>query len=533
MKIIIIGGGAGGASCATRLRRLDNNAKIVILEKTPEISTASCGLPYYIGDIIKNRDDMQAASLETFKNLFNIEVLLNAEVTKIEPAQKTVVIQNGNSFTYDKLVLATGANPFIPQIKGLENLPHFILKKLFEADKIKEHIAAQKPKSVAIIGGGFIGVEVAENMVHLGLETSLIEAADQILAPLDKDMINPIQKALKNNEVNLYLNDGLKEVIKDGIILNSGTKVLAEMLILAIGIRPETQIAQDAGILTTPQGAIKTNEYMQTNLADIYACGDSVAVKDFVSKAETITALGGPANRQGRLIADHIAGQPYSYNGTQGSGIVKVFEMTAAFVGNTEKQLKAHNIDYQKMIVWGKSHAGYYPNATPLSLKIIYNNEGKILGAQCVGQDGVDKRIDVIATIMRLNGTTKDLRDAELCYAPPYNSAKDPINIAGMAIENVRQKLLKPYFGTDFNDFEIIDVRPAIIYQKSHLPNAINIPAPQLKSRLSELSKDRPILLHCNVGYTSYVAARILMGNGFENVYSYAGGIQQYNAQKD
>ena len=291
--------------------------------------------------------------------------------------------------------------------------------------------------------------------------------------------------------------------------------------------------AADAGIETLATGAIRTNEFMQTNFADIYACGDNIAVKDFVDGTETTIALAGPANRQGRLIADHICGNPYPYTGSQGSGVVKVFNLTAAFTGNNERQLKKKNIAYKKMLIWGKSHAGYYPNSTPLALKVLYNAEGKILGAQAIGTEGVDKRIDIIATIMRLNGTYKDLRDAELCYAPPYSSAKDPINLIGMAIQNVEENRLKPYFGTDFQDMFVIDVRSPAMHKAGHLPNAINMPIPQLRQHLNEIPHNRPILLHCMIGYNSYLASCILRQNGFDNVFSYAGGFSQYKTQKD
>lgn len=535
MKIVVVGGGAGGASFAARMRRLDNNAQITILEKSNETSIASCGLPYFIGGVIENRDNMQVASPALMKKLFDIDIHLSTEVVKINPQDKNVVTAEGEVFEYDKLVLSTGAKAFVPPINGLDNLPHFTVKSLADADKIKAFIAEHKPQKAVVIGGGFIGVEVAENLCHLGIKTALAEMAPQVLMPLDEDMAAQIHKEMRSKGIELYLDDGLKEIISDGVILNSNRKIATDMVVLAIGVRPETEVAKAAGIELTERGAVITNEFMQTNYPDIYACGDSVAVKDFVSQQITTVALAGPANRQGRLIADHITqNNPYPYTGTQGTGIVKVFDLTAAFTGNNEKQLQRAGTSYQKMIIVANSHAGYYPDAQAITLKVLYTDEGKILGAQAVGKDGVDKRIDVIATVMRLNGATADLRDAELCYAPPYSGAKDPVNLIGMAIENVRQGLVKPYFGTEFDNMVVLDVRPAAVYAQEHIEGAINIPAAQIRTRLNELPKNKTIMVHCFKGYTSYVVARILMQNGFDNVLSYAGGWTFYKSlQKD
>ena len=534
MKIVIVGGGAGGSSFAARMRRLDEKADITILEKTEETSIASCGLPYFIGDVIEDRSDMQVASPAFFKQLFNIEVQLNAEVVLINPQEKFVQTADGRKFIFDKLVIATGTTPFIPQIDGLENMPHFIVKTLADADKIKTFIEQKKPEKATIVGGGFIGLEVAENLSHLGIKTALVEMADQVLLPLDIDMVPQVHTELKKNGVELYLKDGLKKIEPKKLLLNSGKEIPSDILILAVGMRPETKLAEASGIKLTEKGLIITNAYMQTNFADIYACGDNVAVKDFVTGNLTMIALAGPANRQGRLIADHIAGHhPYSYTGTQGTGIVKVFDKTIAFTGNNEKQLQQNGIDYEKMIILANSHAGYYPGAESITLKVLYSSDGQILGAQAVGKEGVDKRIDIIATIMRLKGTTADLRDAELCYAPPYSGAKDPINLIGMAIENVRQGLVKPYFGIDFNDMFVLDVRPPQIYAQEHIDGAVNIPAGQIRSRLAELPKDKIIMVHCFKGYTSYVVARILMQNGFNHVLSYAGGWNFYKTIKE
>lgn len=532
MKVIIIGGGAGGSSCAARLRRLDDSAEITVFEKTKETSVASCGLPYYIGNVIAERGKMQVAAPDLFKNLFNIDLKTECEVTAVNPEKKTVITADGSEHPYDKLVISGGAKPFIPPVDGLEKLPCFVVKHLSDADKIKDFIKTGTVKTAVVIGGGFIGVEVAENLNHAGIKTALVELSDQILTPLDHDMARPVQQKMTDQGIDLYLSDGLKEITETGLILNSGKHIPADMVVLAIGVRPDTDFLKQSGIALTNRGAILTNEFMQTNFPDIYACGDNAAVSDFVSGQSVMIALAGPANRQGRLIADHIAGKPYPYKATQGTGIVKVFNLAAAFTGNNEKQLQRLNIPYEKMVITSASHAGYYPDAQELTLKVLYDKDGKILGAQGVGAQGVDKRIDVIATVMRLNGTAQDLRDAELCYAPPYSSAKDPVNMIGMAIENAREGLVAPCFGTDFADMFVLDVRPAEMYQAGHIDGAVNIPAAQIRKRLDELPRDKTIMVHCVKGYTSYVVARILMQNGFKNVLSYAGGWSYYKKQQ-
>ncbi len=532
MKIVIIGGGAGGLSCAVRLRRLDDKAEITVLEQTDEVSIANCGLPYYIGGVIALRNKMQVAPTDNLRKIFNINLKTDCKVTAILPKDKKVVTADETEYVYDKLVLATGAAPIVPPINGLDKRPWWTLKHLADADKIKAFVKEHNAQTAVVVGGGFIGVETAENLCHLGLKVSLVEMAPQILPPLDEDMVHPVQYELKNHGVLLYLGDGLKAFDEHGVVLNSGKHLAADMVILAIGVKPETTLAKAAGIATTERGSIITDDFMRTNITDIYACGDNVAVKDFVSGQRQMVALAGPANRQGRLIADHIVGRPYPYTATQGSGVVKVFGLTAAFTGNNERQLQGAQIAYHKMIINAGGHAGYYPEAKDLSLKVLYDDEGKILGAQAVGAEGADKRIDVIATIMRLNGTTKDLRDAELCYAPPYSSAKDPINIIGMAIENLRDGLYQSCFGTEFADMLVLDVRPKEMYNAEHIDGAVNIPAVQLRERLNELPKDKTIMVHCVKGYTSYVAARILLQNGFDKVLSYAGGWKQYKNLK-
>ena len=531
MRVIIIGGGAGGASCAARLRRLDETAEIIVFEQTPENSVASCGLPYYVGGIIEDRADLLAASPLLFKKLFNIEVKVNTEIATIHLADKHVMSTTGDVYDYDKLVLATGSRAIIPPLKGLENIPHFAIKTLADADNIKKYIAEHNVKSALIVGGGFSGIETADNFYALGIKTTLVESGSQILPTVDEDMVRQLEKTLRDHGVNLILNRRVEEFSASGAKLDNGREIEAQMVVFALGNKPNIELAQNAGI-EIYDGFIKTDDYMQTSAPDVYACGDCATTKDFVSGAVVGGGMAGPANRQGRLIAAHIAGKPYKNTPTLWTGVLKVLDKTVAFCGHSESMLKKYGVEYQKMIVWTTTHAGYYPNAEWLALKVMFDEKsGKIFGAQAVGGDGVDKRINVISTIMRLNGTTEDLRDAELCYSPPYSNAKDAINIIGMAIENIREKQFKPYFGTDFDGYTVLDVRSRASYAEKHIDGAINIPAGQLRDRMAEIPRDKPILVHCYRGYSSYVAVRILMQNGFKNIFSYAGGWQQYEAE--
>jgi NADPH-dependent 2,4-dienoyl-CoA reductase/sulfur reductase-like enzyme/peroxiredoxin family protein/TusA-related sulfurtransferase/rhodanese-related sulfurtransferase len=467
---------------------------------------------------------MIVAKPETFENLLNVEVKMNSAVTSINRDKKTVTVNNDYDLHYDKLVLALGASPIIPPIAGIDDERIFTVRTLNDADKIKDFIKNIDVKKAAVIGGGFIGVEMAENMAHLGIETSLIELSDQILAFLDADMVAFAQNQMRENGVNLYLADGVKAFSDSKVILSSGKEVPFDMVILAIGVRPETTIAKEAGLELGQAGSIKVNEFMQTSDADIFAAGDSVEIKDFVTGADSIIPLAGPANRQGRIIADNIAGQNSTYKNTQGTSVVKVFDLTVASVGNNEKRLQKQNIDYKKIHIWGNSHAGYYPNSFPLTIKLLFTNDGEILGAQAVGMEGVEKRIDVISSIMRMKGKVQDLVDSELSYAPPYSSAKDPVNIVGMAADNILKGFVKPAFYEDLKDGYLIDVRKPIQFSTKTIEGAINIAEEELRERLDEIPKDRKVILFCNKGFTSYVASRILNQQGFDNVYSLSGG---------
>ncbi|MFA7675470.1 MAG: FAD-dependent oxidoreductase, partial [Endomicrobiia bacterium] len=528
MKVLIVGGGAAGASCAARLRRVLEHAEITILEKTSEVSIANCGLPYYCSDVISDRNNILVSNPETFKNLFNIDVKLNCEIIEIDSENKKVKTITGERLSYDKLVLALGASPVIPNIEGINNNKIFTVRTLEDADKIKEFIKKNNVKNAVVIGGGFIGVEMAENFAHINLNTSLVELSNQILAPIDLDVVAFAQNQMRENGVNLYLQDGVKRFEQENIVLNSDKKIPYDIAVLSIGVKPETKIAKDCGLQLGLHDSIKVNEFMQTSNPDIYAAGDSVEVTDFITDSQTLIPLAGPANRQGRIIADNIAGTKSGYKKTQGTAVVKVFDLTVASVGNNEKQLQKKNISYKKVHIWGNSHAGYYPNSFPLLIKILFDEKGKIFGAQATGFEGVEKRIDVISSVIRLNGKISDLLDSELCYAPPYSSAKDPVNIVAMAAENILNNLVKPVFYEDLKDSYIIDVRPKISFDLKSIPNAVNIPAQELRERLSEIPKDKKVVLYCAKGFTSYIASRILTQSGFNNIYSLSGGIMLY-----
>ena len=526
MKVVIIGGGAAGASCAARLRRLDEFAEILILEKTDEISIANCGLPYYVSGVIGDRDNMLVSSPEKFKSWFRVDVRLNAEVIKINREAKTLQLKNGGVIAYDTLVLAPGASPVIPDFAGMDKTRVFTVRTLADADWIKGFIKNNGSMKAAVIGGGFIGVEMAENLAEMGLETALIELSNQILAPVDSEVAQFAQNTMIEHGVNLILSDGVREFRGNKIILNSNKEVEFDIVIMAIGVRPEISLAKDCG-LETNRG-ILVNDFMQTSDEQIYAAGDSVEVKDFVSDTNTMIPLAGPANRQGRIIADNICGLNSVYKKSQGTSVIKVFDLTVASVGNNEKQLKQKNIPYWKTYTFGRSHAGYYPESTQIFFKLLFNNEGKILGAQAVGKDGAEKRIDVISSIMRLGGTIQDMLDSELSYAPPYSSAKDPVNVLGMSADNILRGFLKPAYFEDLENSYLIDVRPAASYKMKTIPDSVNIPISEIRDRIDEIPADRKVVLFCNTGHTSYIAARILAQRGFSNVYSFMGGIELY-----
>ena len=526
MRVIIIGGGACGASCATRLRRLDEHCEITILERTNEVSIANCGLPYYCSDVINDRDKILVSNPEKFKNMFNIDIRLNTEIVEINREEKFVVSSNCEKFYYDKLVLAQGGSPIVPPLEGVNNKNIFTVRSLADADKIKDYINNNNVKSAVVVGAGFIGIEMAENFAHLGLETKVVELSNQILAPVDYEVACFAQNEMRDKGVELILSDGVKVFKEKEIELNSGKTIPYDIAILAIGVKPETTLAKNSN-LEVNRGII-VNENMQTNDENIFAGGDSVEIKHFVTNSDVLIPLAGPANRQGRIIADNICNLKSTYKKSQGTSVLKVFDYTVACTGYNEKSLQRENIPYWKALTFGNSHAGYYPDATSTFYKLLFNNDGKILGAQAVGYEGVEKRIDVIASVMRNNGTIQELLDSELCYAPPYSSAKDPVNILGMCADNILKGLVKPAYYEDIVGSYIVDVRIPESYNIKTINGAKNIPLAQLRERINEIPKDKKVILVCNTGYTSYVASRILIQNGYNNVYSLLGGMQLY-----
>lgn len=537
-KILIVGGVAGGASAAARLRRLDENAEIIMFERDEYISFANCGLPYYIGETIKDREDLLVQTPESMKARFNLDVRNNSEVISVDAKNKKVTVKSKVKGTYeesyDYLVLSPGAKALKPPIPGIENDKIFTLRNIPDTDAIKAYVDKEETKSAIVIGGGYVGVEMAENLKDRGLDVTLCEAAPHILAPFDSDMVIIAEKELEDHGIKLRLQDGVKGFKEVGnqveVELSSGTKLNADIVILAIGVAPDTNFLKDTGLEFGPRGHIKVNDKMETNLEGIYAVGDAIEVVDFITKEITAIPLAGPANKQGRIAADNICGINSVYKGTQGTAIIKVFNLMAASTGANERTLQKYNIPYKVIYIHPVSHASYYPGAKPMSLKLIFNEDGKILGAQGIGQEGVDKRIDVIATAIRYNGTVDDLTELELCYAPPFSSAKDPVNMAGFVAQNVlagRSHVIpwKDINEVEFKDYTLVDVRTVREFENGHIEGAVNIPVDSLRDRLDELDKNKPIVEYCQVGLRGYVADRILSQNGFE-VLNVTGGFK-------
>ncbi len=539
MKILIVGGVAGGASAAARLRRLDEKAEIIMFEKGNYISYANCGLPYYIGEEIKDKSALTLQTPQSFNTRFNVDVRISSEVISIDKQAKTVtVFSNGKTYTesYDKLILSPGAEPIKLNIPGINSDKVFTLRNIPDTYKIKDYIDTNKPKTAAVVGGGYIGVEMAENLKAIGLDVTLIEMRDQVIATLDYDMASDVHRHIESKGVTLVLGNAVRSITEGKsleINLNSG-RITADMLILAIGIKPESGIASAAGLAVNDFGSIIVNENMLTNDPNIYAVGDAVEVVDFVTGQKTFIPLAGAANKQGRIAADQICGIDSKYTGTQGSAILKVFDMTVATTGVTEKKAKLLGLDYEKSFTYSASHASYYPGAVNMSVKTIFEPKtGKILGAQIVGYDGTDKRCDVFATAIRFGATATDLTKLELCYAPPYSSAKDPVNMAGFVIENILTGKVKIFHWHDIknlpSDVIKLDVRTEIEYSAGHIDGFINIPLDSLRNRLSELDKSKKIYVHCQSGLRSYIACRILSQNGFD-CYNLSGGYRLYNS---
>ena len=530
-KVLIIGGVAGGASLAARLRRLDEDCQIVILEKGEYISFANCGLPYFIGGVISDRDKLLLSSPEAMKERFNIEVRVNNEVMVINKEAKEITVKNlltneEYQESYDVLAIATGSRPLKPKIEGIESNNIFNLWNMKDMDKIVNYIKLNELRTATVVGGGFIGIEMAENLKELGLNVNLVEMADQVMAPLDKDMASMIHEHLYQQGINLYLDNGVNKFINDGksVELKDGTTIDSDLVILSIGIRPNSQLAIDAGLAVNERKGIIVDDYLVTSDPNIYALGDVVEITDFNTKEKAMVPLAAPANKQGRIAANNICGRKQKYVGAQKTSVVKVFDLTVANTGENEKSLNNRGLEYGKdylvSYAMPKNHAGYYPEAYEMTIKLIFDLEGEILGGQCIGFYGVDKRIDVIATSMHFKGTIYDLQEIDLAYAPPFGSAKDPVNMVAFAAENILRKDVIPYrcyqLESLTDDTVIIDVRTETEYEISHINDAINIPVDDLRSRLNELSKDKNYLVYCAVGLRGYIASRILMQNGFE-----------------
>ena len=544
MNYLIIGGVAGGATVAARLRRMDEKANIILFERGKYVSYANCGLPYYIGDTINNREKLFVQTAKGFTDRFRIDIRTEQEVTAIRPDKKEVEIKNlstGETYTetYDKLVLSPGAEPLRPGIEGIGSKKIFTLRNVPDTDTIKNYVNTENPKRAIVVGGGFIGLEMAENLYDLGIQVDVVEMANQVMAPLDFSMAAIVHRQLTDKGVGLHLEDGVSRFEeKDGgvtVHLRSGKQIATDMVLLSIGVRPETKLAKDAGLAIGERGGIAVNDYMQTSDADKYALGDAVEVRHLITGQPALIPLAGPTNKQGRIVADNIVfGNKKKYPGSIGTSIAKVFDLTVAAAGANAKLLQQNNIPYISSYTHGASHAGYYPGAVPLSIKILFAPEnGKLLGAQIVGFNGVDKRIEMLAQVIQRGGTVHDLAELEHAYAPPYSSAKDPVNMAGFVAENILNKKSRIIQWRELAELPAdtirIDVRTHDEYKLGTIPGFINIPVDELREHLDELPKEKPIVVTCAVGLRGYLAYRILVQNGFKHVRNLSGGYKTWS----
>lgn len=539
-KVVVIGGVAGGASAAARLRRLDEKAEIVLFEQGEYVSFANCGLPYYIGGVIPKRESLLVQTPEALRARFDIDVRIFSQIKAIHPAEKTVTVKdlvNGTTYeeSYDSLIISPGANPVKPPVQGADHPRVFSLRNLPDTDRIKTFLTEQKPRRAVVAGGGFIGIEMVENLAEAGVEVTLVEFAPQVLPPLDPEMAAIVHQGMREKGVKLLLGVGLSAIGEqpDGHLrcsLSTGTFVDTDMVIMAVGVRPDNKLAADAGLVLGPGGSIAVDGEMRTSDPNIYAVGDATSFPHFVLGQAAIVALAGPANRQGRIAAGNIAGRSDAYEGSQGTSVAKVFHLTAGSTGANEKQLRAAGRPCDKVYIHPSSHATYYPGSSTLSMKLLFDpTDGKVLGAQAVGRDGVDKRIDVLATAIRAGLTVYDLEKLELSYAPPYSSAKDPANMAGFTAANVLRGDFRQLFIEDLAALDpakdcLVDVRTAKEYADGTIQDAVNIPLDEIRSRLSELPEDRRLVVFCRAGLRGYVACRILQQRGFENVANLSGG---------
>lgn len=546
MKVIIVGGVAGGASAAARLRRLDEKAEIILFEKGEYISYANCGMPYYIGGVIKDREKLMVQTPESMHTRFNLDVRILSEVTRIDRAAKKVTVHDHSKGTdyeesYDKLILSPGAEPKLSPLEGMDLPGVFTLRNIPDTYRIRDFVDQKKPARAVVVGGGFIGLEMAENLMARGIDVTLVEFTDQVVASMDVDMAAFIHQHLRIKGLKLVFHTGAAGFKKEKddtiqVRLTSGAILPTDMVIFSIGINPDSRLAKEAGLELGLNGSIKVDQYMQTSDPDILAVGDAIQIENFVTGQPGLIPLAGPANKQGRIAADNVAGRHVAFEGVQGSAVLKIFDMTAASTGLNEKQLKRDKISYAKTYVHPLDHAGYYPGATQLSLKMMYDPEsGKILGAQAVGINGVEKRIDVLATAQRLGATVMDLEKLELTYAPPFSSAKDPVNMLGFTASNVMRGDTAVFHYHDVADLDLdkqllLDVRTVEEFALGSITDAVNIPIDELRGKLDTLPRDRPIYVFCQVGLRGYLATRILRQNGFDQVYNLSGGYKLYHA---
>ena len=545
MKVLIVGGVAGGATAAARIRRLDENAEITVFERSGYISYANCGLPYYIGEIITDPEDLTLQTPESFFTRFRINMKVHHEVIEIHPDQKTISVknlENGEEFkeTYDKLILSPGAKPTQPRLPGVGIEKVFTLRTVEDTFHIKEYIRRNQPKSVVLAGGGFIGLELAENLKELGMDVTIVQRPKQLMNPFDADMASFIHSEMRKHDVTLALGhtvEGFEE--KDGgvdVLLKDEMPMHADMVVLAIGVTPDTHLAEAAGLELGIKGSIVVNDRMETSAPDIFAAGDAVQVKHYVTGQNALISLAGPANKQGRIIADNICGGDSRYSGSQGSSVIKVFDMTAATTGINETNARKAGLDVDTVILSPMSHAGYYPGGKVMTMKVVFEKETyRLLGAQIVGYEGVDKRIDVLAVAIHAGMKATELKDLDLAYAPPYSSAKDPVNMAGFMIDNISKGTLKQWHLRDIDFLPrdgsviLLDVRTTSEYGNGHIEGFKNIPVDELRERLDEIEKDKPVYVICQSGLRSYIGTRILEGNGYK-AYNFSGGFRFYDA---
>ena len=543
MKVIIVGGVAGGATAAARIRRLDEKAEIVIFERTGNISYANCGLPYFIGDVISDPDDLTLQSPEGFFRRFRIVARIHHEVISINSDKKTVMVKNletGSVFeeTYDKLLLSPGAKPIMPKLDvEMDNV--FSLRTVEDTFRIKSYIKKYRPQSVILAGGGFISLELAENLCNLGIDVTIIQSGNQLMAPFDTDMSAFIHNELRRQGIKLVFGNKVEKITAENnatVVLDSGCTLQADMVVVAIGVVPDTSLAKGAGLELGIKDSIVVNDKMETSIQDIYAVGDAVQIKNFVTKQEDLIALAGPANKQGRIAADNICGLNSRYTGSQGSSVIKIFDLTAATTGISEKKARNIGLKTDSVILSPASHAGYYPGAMVMTMKVVFEKGTyRLLGAQIIGYDGVDKRIDVLATAIRAGMKATELKELDLAYAPPYSSAKDPVNMAGFMIDNIEQGILKQWHIEDIEKLPrdgsatLLDTRTVGEFQRGHIEGFFNIPVDELRERLDEIDKNKPVYVICQSGLRSYISCRILEGNGY-TVYNFAGGFRFYQA---